>query len=260
MCYKLDCRSGLVWTVKLFIEICALTALFNHAIFAEEIPESLYRQTQVELNRLGNGRVRIAMQKPEIPMPCRLGHCVNSDKYALRLSRPRRRKNQITLPRSLWPAYQLFLGSLAQESMDDLAGSNEGAKESEANEKRKPSPGRGSGQDMTNHDFDLNAIGAYYHVCSSVSDFEIISVAMNDNLDEVQVLPNTWVFTTKCRMPSHSCYGIGPGFESHCEQMKTWVQALARLNKESPWQWHWITVDSSCNCGVRPKAPEYKKK
>ena len=63
---------------------------------------------------------------------------------------------------------------------------------------------------MENYDNQRRELPEIYRdVCRSFSTFEIVKVAINDALQSVEVLPNTWVWTTKCSQPDSSCSTIG---------------------------------------------------
>ena len=56
---------------------------------------------------------------------------------------------------------------------------------------------------------DTQTIEFYRDICQSRNGFEMISTAINDHLENVEVLPNTWVWSSKCVTPSQPCSSIG---------------------------------------------------
>ena len=49
----------------------------------------------------------------------------------------------------------------------------------------------------------------YRDMCRSRSTFELVSSAINDALLEVEVLPNTWIWTTRCLRNDSPCPSVG---------------------------------------------------
>ena len=49
----------------------------------------------------------------------------------------------------------------------------------------------------------------YYEACESFSAFEQITSSVNDNLETVEILPNTWIWTTHCMNKQQGCRGLG---------------------------------------------------
>ena len=49
----------------------------------------------------------------------------------------------------------------------------------------------------------------YKEACESISEFEQIQTGVNDRMERVTVLSNTWVWTTRCRFVRASCNGAG---------------------------------------------------
>ncbi|ELU18399.1 hypothetical protein CAPTEDRAFT_213103 [Capitella teleta] len=90
----------------------------------------------------------------------------------------------------------------------------------------------------------------YRDMCPSVSKFELVTSAYNEWMQQVEILPNTWVWTTYCVRPDSPCPAADPKVVAKCRQKQAWVQAFARNQKNDPWRWHWIAINSSCNCGI----------
>lgn len=49
----------------------------------------------------------------------------------------------------------------------------------------------------------------YRDLCESVSNFELVTRAINSDLQEVDILPNTWIWTTHCTRSDSLCPSIG---------------------------------------------------
>ncbi|XP_023241713.1 uncharacterized protein LOC111639963 isoform X1 [Centruroides sculpturatus] len=93
---------------------------------------------------------------------------------------------------------------------------------------------------------------AVMDVCGSTQSFEKMGVAVNQQLQQVTVHPDTWVFVTRCTAVGKPCRGVKDNMNSVCRPKKSWVQVYGRSDGDS-WQPHWVAVDTACVCSLQLK-------
>ncbi|CAH1782876.1 unnamed protein product [Owenia fusiformis] len=91
----------------------------------------------------------------------------------------------------------------------------------------------------------------FVDACKSKSQFERVTTGINMDMETVEVLPNTFVWTSKCVKENSKCHSYGYGVETQCQQKNGWVQVVSRLSPDHAWKHDWIVVENGCSCAIR---------